>query len=91
VLPSISCHQFSAGQTLDVEDVVAPEELELLDESSFFAQEMIVRLKQEIRKTNKNFFIFSSIPKVKYYCFCVLGEPYIYHNLEDFTRIGDFT
>jgi len=72
VLPSISCHQFSAGQTLDVEDVVVvvvPEELELLDESSFFAQEMIVRLKQEIRKTNKNFFIFSSIPKVKYYCF----------------------
>jgi hypothetical protein len=67
VLPSISCHQFSAGQILDV--VVAPEELELLDESSFFEQEMIVRLKQEIRKTNKNFFIFSSIPKVKYYCF----------------------
>jgi hypothetical protein len=32
-------------------------------------QEMTVRLKQEIRKTNKNFFIFSSIPKVKYYCF----------------------
>jgi len=32
-------------------------------------QEMMVRLKQEIRKTNKNFFIFSSIPKVKYYCF----------------------
>ena len=21
----------------------------------------------------------------------VLGEPYLYHNLEDFTRIGDFT
>ena len=38
--------------------------------SSFSSlQEMIVRLKQEIRKTNKNFFIFSSIPKVKYYCF----------------------
>jgi hypothetical protein len=52
-----------------VEDVVVPEELELLDESSFFAQEITVRLKQEIRKTNKNFFIFSSIPKVKYYCF----------------------
>ena len=71
VLPSISCHQFSAGQILDVVVVVvvAPEELELLDESSFFEQEMIVRLKQEIRKTNKNFFIFSSIPKVKYYCF----------------------
>ena len=30
-------------------------------------QEMTVRLKQKIRKMNKNFFIFSSIPKVKYY------------------------
>ena len=57
--------------------VVAPEELELLDESSFSAQEMIVRLKQEIRKTNKNFFIFSSIPKLKSYW---LREPYIYHD-----------
>jgi chaperonin cofactor prefoldin len=37
--------------------------------SLLLAQEMTVRLKQEIRKTNKNFFIFSSIPKVKYYCF----------------------
>jgi uncharacterized membrane protein YqjE len=32
-------------------------------------QEMMVRLKQKIRKTNITFFIFSSIPKVKYYCF----------------------
>ena len=32
-------------------------------------QEMMVRLKQEIRKINKTFFIFTSIPKVKYYCF----------------------
>ena len=40
------------------------------DYSSFSSlQEMMVRLKQEIRKTNKNFFIFSSIPKVKYHCF----------------------
>ena len=31
-------------------------------------QEMMVRLKQEIRVMNKIFFIFSSIPKVKYYC-----------------------
>jgi hypothetical protein len=38
--------------------------------SSFSSlHEMMVRLKQEIRKTNKIFFIFSSIPKVKYYCF----------------------
>ena len=30
--------------------VVLPEELELLDESSFFAQEMIVRLKRNMEK-----------------------------------------
>ena len=30
-------------------------------------QEMIVRLKQKISKMNNPFFIFSSIPKVKYY------------------------
>ena len=29
-------------------------ELELLDESSFFAQEMMVRLKQKVRKMNIN-------------------------------------
>ena len=29
--------------------VVVPEELELLDESSFFAQEMTVRLKRDMR------------------------------------------
>ena len=49
-------------------------------------QEMTVRLKQEIRKMNKNFFIFSSILKVKYHCL-VLGEPNIYQNLGDFSRI----
>ena len=46
--------------------VVVPEELELLDESSFFAQEMMVRLKNVDRKRNKIFFIFSSIPKDYY-------------------------
>jgi hypothetical protein len=36
--------------------------------SSFSSlQEMMVRLKQKIRKNNKKYFIFSSIPKVKYY------------------------
>ena len=36
--------------------------------SSFSSlQEMMVTLKQKIRKTNITFFIFSSIPKVKYY------------------------
>ena len=47
--------------------VVVPEELELLDESSFFAQE-IVRLINVDRIRNKIFFIFSPIPKVKHYC-----------------------
>ena len=51
------------------EVVVVPEELELLDESSFFAQEMMVRLNNVDSKMNKIFFIFSSIAKVKYYCF----------------------
>jgi hypothetical protein len=38
--------------------------------SSFSSlQEMTVRLKQKISKMNNPFFIFSSIPKVKYYCF----------------------
>ena len=52
---------------LSVVVVVVPEEFELLDDSSFSPQEMMVRLKQEIRIMNKTFFIFSSIPKVKYY------------------------
>jgi hypothetical protein len=64
VLPPISCHQFSAGQVLGVEDVVVvvvPEELEVLDDSSSFLQEITVRLKQKIIKMSKTFFIFSSI------------------------------
>ena len=43
--------------------VVVPEELELLDESSSFAQEMMVRLKNVDSKMKKIFFIFSSIQK----------------------------
>ena len=38
----------------------------LLSSLLFLAQEMTEKLKQEIRKMNKTFFIFSSIPKVKY-------------------------
>jgi len=49
---------------------------------------MMVRLKQKISKINNPFFIFSS--KVKL-LFCILGEHYLYHNLENFTRMGDFT
>ena len=50
-------------------DVVVPDELELLDESSFLEQEMMmVREKHEISNMYKIFFIFSSTPKAKYYC-----------------------
>ena len=59
--------------------VVVPEELELLEESSSFAQEMMARLKRDMRIMDKTLFIFSSIPKVKYYGL-VLGEPNIYHD-----------
>jgi hypothetical protein len=57
--------------------VVVPEELELLDESSFFAQEMMMRLKRDMRIMDKTLFIFSSIPKVKYYCLCIRRTQYI--------------
>ena len=57
--------------------VVVQKEVELLVDSSFSRQEIVVRLKQEISKMYKHFFIFSSIPKVKYYW---LGEPNIYHD-----------
>ena len=40
------------------EDEVVPEE-PLLDDSSFFEQELMVRLKQEISEISKIFFIFS--------------------------------
>ena len=51
------------------------EDLELLDESSVLAQEMMmVREKHEISNMYKIFFILSSIPKRKY-CYEVLGVP----------------
>ena len=51
-----------------LEVVVAVESVD----SSFSAQEMTVRLKREIRKMCKILFIFSSIPKVKYYLYILL-------------------
>ena len=44
--------------TVVVLSVVVPEELELLDDSSFSAQEMMVKLKRDIRITCKIYFIF---------------------------------
>ena len=43
--------------TVVVLSVVVPEELELLDDSSFSAQEMMVKLKMDIRITCKIYFI----------------------------------
>ena len=51
--------------------------------SLLLLQEMIVKLKRNMEKMMSiclNWFPIS-----------VLGEPNIYHNLEDFTRTGDFT
>ena len=62
----------------------------VLDVLLFLPQEMMLRLIHEISKMCKIFFIFSSIPKVKYYGL-VLEEPNIYHNLVCFTICGDFT
>tara|TARA_B100000949_G_C14097233_1_gene372572 strand:+ start:376 stop:528 length:153 start_codon:yes stop_codon:yes gene_type:complete len=44
-----------------------PDHIVVSDEPSLFAQEMILRLKQEIRKMGIIFFIYPSMPKVKYY------------------------
>ena len=56
---------------LEVFEPELEEEL-VLHELSFLEQEMIVRLKQKIRKMNNHFFIFTSIQKVKWYCFLKL-------------------
>jgi len=48
---------------------------------------MTARQKLEIRKMYKHFFIFSSIPKVKYYW---LGEPNTYHDLGMFYKNWGF-
>ena len=57
--------------------------LVLSDVLLLVSQEMTARQKLEIRKMYKHFFIFSSIPKVKYYW---LGEPNIYHDLGVFYK-----
>ena len=66
-----------------------PVELELLAESSFFEQEMRVRLKNADRKMKTILFIIQLTLKVKYYGL-VLGKPELYHNMEDFTTIWGF-
>ena len=43
--------------------------LSVLFEPSLLLQEMTVKLKRDMRIMDKTLFIFTSIPKVKYYCF----------------------
>ena len=57
----------SEGELDETVGGVVSGELELLVDSSFSPQEIMVRLKQEIRIMCKIFFIHSSMPKVKYY------------------------
>ena len=54
--------------TSAITGAVVSYELVLLEYSSLSSlQEMMVKPKNKIRKTNKTFFIFSSIPIIKYY------------------------
>ena len=64
-------------------------ELELLAESSFFEQEMRVRLKNADRKMKIILFINQLITKVKYYGL-VLKNLELYQNMWCFTRIWGF-
>ena len=64
-------------------------ELELLAESSFFEQEMRVRLKNADRKMKIILFINQLITKVKYYGL-VLKNLKLYQNMWCFTRIWGF-
>ena len=65
-------------QLTDEEVVVVPEELELLDESSFFAQEMRVRLKRKRERIMSRCFTWFLISG--------LGKPKLYQNMWCFTR-----
>ena len=69
------------------EVVVVEDELSLVVDapSSLLLQEIMVRLKRNIKIMCKIFFIFSSIPKVKYYCLCI-REPNIYHDSGGFYK-----
>ena len=74
-------------QSGHVEIALAPKELSsepkleelLLDESSFFAQEMMVRLKRNMEK-------MMSI-SLTWFPISGLGKPKLYQNLGDFTRM----
>jgi hypothetical protein len=65
-----------------------PVELELLAESSFFEQEMRVRLKNADRKMKIILFIIQLITKVKY-CGLVFGKQKLYQNMWCFTRVRE--
>ena len=57
--------------------------VELVEPSSLLLQEMKVKLKRNMEK-------MMSICLTRF-PISGLGEPYLYHNLENFTMCGDFT
>ena len=50
--------------SVEPEPIAQSPELELLNESSFFAQEIMVRLKRDMRIMYKTLFIFSLFPQL---------------------------
>ena len=61
----------SAGEEEETVGVVVSSSVDVVEEplSLLLLQEIMVRLKEKIRKMNKTFFIFTSIPKEKYYLY----------------------
>ena len=59
------------AEEVEVSVVVVLSVLVVPDEPLSLLQEIMVKLRNEIRIMYKTFFIFSSIPKVKYYCLCI--------------------
>ena len=81
----------SAGEDEETVGVVVSSSVDVVEEplSLLLLQEIMVRLKEKIRKMNKTFFIFSSIPKVKHFC---LFHENTKHNINRFVlqESGDF-
>ena len=77
------------GVVTTVTSAITGAVVSVVDYSLSSLQEKMVRLKRDMRIMYKTLFIFSSIPKVKYYGL-VLGEPYMYHDLGNFTRKWGF-
>ena len=63
-------------------------ELELLNESSFFAQEMMVRLKRDMRIMYKTLFIFFPISSIARNCDGAVFVSPVRHGIEGYSIIS---